>query len=191
MWIVPTIKSKFLAFSYFFYMAPRLFQKVKSLTFQKLYGGICHLKWYRWPNFMDLAHGLIILTTHAIPYLKQDNKLYEERVKWCWCFLCFFLESMYCLWMWWCGDTKYCEAMLFTMAKITQIRLLMNIALQFVGLSRVLSFKSIRIRSIWAGQTNQLMFTTPEPQFVKCSLSCCNGTYFLEGLNAAGLWIEM
>ena len=33
---------------------------------------------------------LIILTTHAIPYLKQDNKLYEERVEWCWFFLCFF-----------------------------------------------------------------------------------------------------
>ena len=59
MWIVATISSKFLAFSYFFDMAPRLFQKVESLTFQKMYGGICHLKWYRWPNFMDLAHGLM------------------------------------------------------------------------------------------------------------------------------------
>ena len=58
MWIVVTISSKFLALSYFFDMAPRLFQKVESLTFQKIYGGICHLKWYRWTNFMDLAHGL-------------------------------------------------------------------------------------------------------------------------------------
>ena len=56
--IVAAISSKFLALSYFFDMAPRLFQKVESLTFQKMYGGICHLKWYRWANFMDLAHGL-------------------------------------------------------------------------------------------------------------------------------------
>ena len=59
MWMVTTISSKFLALSYFFDMAPRLFQKVESLTFEKMYGGICHLKWYRWTNFMDLAHGLI------------------------------------------------------------------------------------------------------------------------------------
>ena len=58
MWIVATISSKFLALSYFFDMAPILFQKVESLTIQKMYGGICHLKWYRWTNFMDLAHGL-------------------------------------------------------------------------------------------------------------------------------------
>ena len=58
MWLVATISSKFLALSYFFDMAPILFQKVESLTFQKMFGGICHLKWYRWINFMDLAHGL-------------------------------------------------------------------------------------------------------------------------------------
>ena len=60
MWMVATISSKFLALSYFFGMAPILFQKVESLTFQKMYGGICHLKWYRWTNFMDIAHGLIV-----------------------------------------------------------------------------------------------------------------------------------
>ena len=62
MWMVASISSKFLALSYFFDMAPRLFQKVESLTFQKMYGGICHLKWYRWTNFMDLAHGLIVIS---------------------------------------------------------------------------------------------------------------------------------
>ena len=61
MWIVATISSKFRALSYFFEMAPRLFQKVESLPFQKMYGGICHLKWYRRTNFMDLAHGLILV----------------------------------------------------------------------------------------------------------------------------------
>ena len=66
MWIVATISSKFLALSYFFDMAPKLFQKVESLTFQKMYGGICHLKWYRWPNFMDLAHGLVSVVIQVV-----------------------------------------------------------------------------------------------------------------------------
>ena len=60
MCIVATVRSKFLALSYFFDMAPRLFQIVENLPFQKMYGGICHLKWYRLTNFMDLAHGLIM-----------------------------------------------------------------------------------------------------------------------------------
>ena len=52
-------------------MAPRLFQKEESLTFQKMYGGICHLKWYRLTNFMDPAHGLNIF--HLILLPCDDN----------------------------------------------------------------------------------------------------------------------
>ena len=58
--MVATIALKFLALSYFVDMAPQLFHKVEIPSFQKMYGGICHLKWYRWVNIRDLAHGLII-----------------------------------------------------------------------------------------------------------------------------------
>ena len=87
MWIVVTISSKFLALSYFFDMPPRLFQKVESLTFQKIYGGICHLKWYRWTNFMDLAHGLVWL--HLLPRwyrftTEAGDQLYRVTRRPCW-----------------------------------------------------------------------------------------------------------
>ena len=78
MWLVATINKKFLALSYFFDMAPILFQKVESLTFQIICGGICHLKWYRWINFMDLAHGLYTFAHECnifIPKFRSPGKL--------------------------------------------------------------------------------------------------------------------
>ena len=53
---------KICGLSYFFDMAPIIFHKVEVPTFQKMYGGTCHLKWYRWTNFMGLAHGLTCIT---------------------------------------------------------------------------------------------------------------------------------
>ena len=90
--MVASISSKFLAISYFFDMAPRLFQKVESLTFQKMYGGICHLKWYRWTNFMDLAHGLLMFTTAlkvALGFPIHDTEFGHDKGK-CTLFYCCF-----------------------------------------------------------------------------------------------------
>ena len=58
--VVATIMMQFLALSYFVDMAPRLFHKIKVQSFQKMYGGTCHPKWYQQPPWlMDKCHNKI------------------------------------------------------------------------------------------------------------------------------------
>ena len=50
--VVATMMIQFRALSYFVDMAPRLFHKIEVLTFQKMYGGTCHPKWYQQPPWL-------------------------------------------------------------------------------------------------------------------------------------------
>ena len=43
---------QFQALSYSVGMAPRLFHKIEVLSFQKMYGGTCHPKWYQQPPWL-------------------------------------------------------------------------------------------------------------------------------------------
>ena len=50
--VLTIIMIQYQALSYFVDMAPRLFHKIQVLSFQKMYGGTCHPKWYQQPLWL-------------------------------------------------------------------------------------------------------------------------------------------